>query len=316
MWKRVAIGTGIVVAALGAAVLVAWWSGAGDGDGSVSVEAAMTSAAGEATSEPAPVAVSDEALEEGGASGGDAGVLALEPFGPQVIQTASLSITVGRGEFEDAVAQARTIATGLGGFVTSSSASQGDGSRLVRGAIVLRVPSEAYGRAMSALTELGRVEGRQEAGEDVTAQFVDLRARVRHLEAVETQLLRFLDRTKTVGEALAVQQRLNDVQLQLEEARGRLRYLSDQTAFATITLDVAERGVPVGPPGDGGFGLGDAWGSAVNGLEAIAAGLFVALVTAGPVLVLLGAAFAGVRFLWRRRVSAGGGSAPTPTPPA
>jgi hypothetical protein len=169
---------------------------------------------------------------------------------------------------------------------------------------------------MSALTELGRVEGRQEAGEDVTAQFVDLRARVRHLEAVETQLLRFLDRTKTVGEALAVQQRLNDVQLQLEEARGRLRYLSDQTAFATITLDVAERGVPVGPPGDGGFGLGDAWGSAVNGLEAIAAGLFVALVTAGPVLVLLGAAFAGVRFLWRRRVSAGGGSAPTPTPPA
>ena len=104
------------------------------------------------------------------------------------------------------------------------------------------------GRAMSALTELGRVEGRQEAGEDVTAQFVDLRARVRHLEAVEAQLLRFLDRTKTIGEALAVQQRLNDVQLQLEESRGRLRYLSDQAAFATITLDVAERGVPAGAP--------------------------------------------------------------------
>ena len=122
-------------------------------------------------------------------------------------------------------------------------------------------------------------------------------------------------------EALAVQQRLNDVQLQLEEARGRLRYLSDQTAYATITLDVAERGAPVGPPpGDGGFALGDAWRTAVNGLETIAGGLFVALVTAGPVLVLLGAAFAGGRYLWRRRrLTPGGGpagSAPTPTPPA
>jgi hypothetical protein len=171
---------------------------------------------------------------------------------------------------------------------------------------------------MNSLTELGQVEGRQEAGEDVTAQFVDLRARVRHLESVETQLLRFLDRTKTVGEALAVQQRLNDVQLQLEESRGRLRYLSDQTAFATITLDVAERGVPVAPPDDGGFGLGDAWQSAVNGLEMVAAGLFVALVTAGPVLVLLGAAFLGGRVVWRRRRvrTGGGGSAPTPMPPA
>lgn len=316
MWRRVAIVTGIVAAALGAAVLVAWWSGAGDDERSASVEAAVTS--GAVAAEAAPVAISEEDAGGRDASGGDEAVLALEPVGPQVIQTASLSVTVARGEFEDAISRARTIATGLGGFVTSSSASQGDGSRLVRGAIVLRIPSEAYGRAMTALTELGRIESRQEAGEDVSAQFVDLRARVRHLEAVEMQLLRFLDRTKTVGEALAVQQRLNDVQLQLEEARGRLRYLAGQTAFATITLDVAERGVPVAPPDGGGFGIGDAWQAALSGLETVAAGLFVALVTAGPVLVLLGAAFVAGRSVWRRRRlrSAGGGSAPTPMPPA
>lgn len=172
MSKRIAIVTGIVVAALGAAVLVAWWTGERDG-GSVSVEAAATSElAATAAGEAAPAAVS-----EADAGAGAEAALPLQAFGPQVIQTASLSITVAGGEFEEAVARARTIATGLGGFVTSSSASQGNGSRLVRGAIVLRVPSEAYGRAMNALTELGRVEGRQEAGEDVTAQFVDLRAR-------------------------------------------------------------------------------------------------------------------------------------------
>jgi len=162
MRKRVAIVTGIVVGALGAAVLVAWWAGERDGR-SVSVEAAATSALFDsAGGDAAPAAVSEE--DAGAqASGGDA-ALPLEAFGPQVIQTASLSITVAGGNFEEAVARARTIATGLGGFVTSSSASQGNGTRLVRGAIVLRVPSKAYGRAMSAFTELGRVDGRQEAG--------------------------------------------------------------------------------------------------------------------------------------------------------
>ena len=77
--------------------------------------------------------------------------------------------------------------------------------------------------------------------------------------------------------------------------RGQLRYLSDQTAFATITLDVAERGIPAAPPSDDGFGIADAWHAAVNGLETIAAGGFVALVTAGPVLLLLGGVLLGGR---------------------
>jgi hypothetical protein len=55
---------------------------------------------------------------------------------------------------------------------------------------------------------------------------VDLEARVRHLRAVETQLLELLERADTVAAALAVQSQLNQVQLELEQARGRLQYLT------------------------------------------------------------------------------------------
>ena len=146
----------------------------------------------------------------------------VPPIEPRVIQNASLSVTVPKDDFEEVVDQARQIATTLGGFVTSSSASQGGDDRLVRGTLVVRVPGQAYSQAMSQFAKLGKVVGREESGTDVSLQYVDLEARARHLEAVERQLLGFLDETKTVGDALVVQQQLNEVQLQLEEARGQL----------------------------------------------------------------------------------------------
>lgn len=220
--------------------------------------------------------------------------------GPRVIQTAALSLTVAKDGFEDAVSRARTIANGVGGYVTSSAATQGGAGRLVRGSLELRVPQSAYGRVMSQLAELGRVRSQEESGQDVSGEFVDLQARRRHLEAVETQLLGFLERTRTVGEALAVQNRLNDVQLQLEEVRGRLAYLHNQTAFATITLQIAERGTPLAPPG-GGWSIGDAWSAAAGGFLKVVGGVLVGLVVAGPIVVALALGYLAARTVLRRR---------------
>jgi Domain of unknown function (DUF4349) len=228
-------------------------------------------------------------------------VTALPSLGPRVIQTASLSLTVQRGLFEESVDRARTIAAGLGGFVTSSSASQGQDQRLVRGTIVLRVPEQSYAQAMSQLASLGKVQAREESGTDVTQQYVDLEARARHLEAVERQLLGFLGKTETIADALVVQDRLNQVQLQLEEVRGQLRYLDDQTSFATISVTVSERGVPVAAAGNGGWGITDAWGAAGRGFERVIGGAFVGIATAAPVLLALALAFLGWRLLRRRR---------------
>ena len=226
-------------------------------------------------SSPQPPA---EPPAEAGAAALEEDLLAVDPLPgvpPRVIQNASLSVTVPKGDFEQAIDRARQIAAALGGFVTSSQSSQGPEERLVRGSIVVRVPGDAYPQAMSQFAALGKVIGREESGTDVSLQYVDLEARASHLEAVERQLLGFLGETKTVADALIVQQRLSKVQLQLEEIEGRLRYLDDQTSFATISLAVAERGVPVAKlvEKDGGWSIGDAWEAAVNGIEKVAGGM-------------------------------------------
>jgi hypothetical protein len=153
---------------------------------------------------------------------------------------------------------------------------------------------------MEQLAGLGRVEAQEEAGSDVSQELVDLQARIRHLEAVEAQLLGFLEQADTVAEALAVQTELNRVQLELEQARGRLGYLEDQVAFATISLDVRERQVAAEEAGGGGWGIVDAWRDAGTGFVTVVGWIFVAAATIAPLLLLLALAFVAARLAgWR-----------------
>ncbi|MCC6222430.1 MAG: DUF4349 domain-containing protein [Thermoleophilia bacterium] len=312
--RKAMAATLALLLALGAATLAVACSG---GDGESRSAATVAELEVFAGAEPSPTAAEEPSMEDAGGDRGEyaeaapaempvaelADLPELPAGGPRVIQTASLTLAVDRGEFEEAIDRARTIAAGLGGFVTSSSASQGPDERLVRGTLVIRVPSRAYAQAMSQLARLGTVKGREEAGQDVSQQYVDLEARERHLEALERQLLTFLGQTQTIADALVVQDRLNQVQLQLEEIRGQLRYLDDQTSFSTISLTVAERGTPAVAPKDGGWRLGDAWESAVDGFLKVIGGVFVGLATAGPVLAGLAVAFLVWRIVRRRRRS-------------
>ena len=70
------------------------------------------------------------------------------------------------------------------------------------------------------------------------------------------------------------------MQLELEQARGRLVYLDDQVAFATISLEVRERQVAAAAAGDGGpWGIVDAWRAAGTGFVTVVGWIFVVAAT-------------------------------------
>jgi Domain of unknown function (DUF4349) len=267
-------------------------SGAGStGGGDVAVEATAGELSAGEEAFGAPAADRDE-------SQGSSAV-PLPGASPRVIQTAALRLAVARGGFDQAVEEARSIAGSLGGFVVSSSESRDPGAKFTTGTLVLRVPGPAYADAMRRLGDIGKVTAREESGQDVSAEFVDLEARKRHLEAVETQLLKLLEQAENVAAALAVQAKLNDVQLALEQVRGRLRYLENQTAFATISLALRERLPVAGTKGDDA-GILDAWADGARAFANVAAGTFVVLATIAPVLLLLALLGLAVRFGLRR----------------
>jgi predicted phage tail protein len=94
---------------------------------------------------------------------------------------------------------------------------------------------------------------------------------------------------------LTVQSELSRVQLELEQARGRLQYLDDQVSFATISLEVRERQVALAGDEGGPWGIVDAWGAAATGFVTVLGWMFVAAATILPVALLLALAFLGAR---------------------
>ena len=290
----------------------------------------------EPTEQPPADAPGEAAPQVEGLSDDVLGARTLAGESTRVIRTAEMSIGVDPRTFDVKIDQARAIAAGFLGFVTNSSRQVYDEQeKLVSGSITVRVPGERYADVMQQYTELGRVETRTEHGQDVSREFVDLQARRRHLQAVERRLLGFLDDTTTINDALKVQGRVNEVQLQLEQIRGQLRFLEDQTSFSTITLTVTERDfVAIAKAEreakaradeqaaakekaeeeqrraeeeallaeDDTWGPLDAWRVAADGFLAVVGGALVVLATAGPIVAVLGLAFVGWRLLRRRRL--------------
>ncbi len=291
--------TPFLLVALSALLLLPACSSDDGGDGSVSSD----SGGGEALVEP-DLGAPEESVDESGAGGRDEALPAVDlpGLGPKVIQTATLGVVVEDGRFDGAVRQARAIATRLGGFVVSSQTERLDEDVPRRATLVLRVPGESYATAMEALGRLGRIELEGEQGQDVSQEFVDLEARRRHLEAVEAQLLELLEKAQTVQAALAVQAQLNGTQLELEQVRGRLRFLEDQTDLATITLELREPDPELAETG--GWGVVDAWKAGAHAFVTVARWAFVLVAAVAPLLLVAALGFLGARLVRRRRAAA------------
>ena len=232
------------------------------------------------------------------ANDGSAQVSAVPQVGPQIVKTASLGLGIAHGSFDDKVGEAHAVADSFGGFVVQSFASQGSGNRIAEGSLVLRIPAESYDPALSRLRGLGKVESLEESGQDVSKEFVDLNARIRQLRAVEAQLLQLLQQANDVPAALAVQSQLSQVQLDLEQARGRLQYLDNRVAFATISMSMHE--LVVVPPNGDGFSIVDAWATAGAAFLTVVGWIFIGIAVVAPVLVLLVLAFLLARMLRKR----------------
>lgn len=245
---------------------------------------------------------------DGGADAATGGALAaaldvaVPIAGPRIVKTATLGLEVDSRAFDSRLQDVATVAGTHAGFVASSRQT-GDGTRSA--GLVLRIPSGSFEAALADLRALGTVTSQEVSGQDVTAQFVDLEARLRNWEAQERVLLDLMAKSSSIEDSIQVQRHLQDVQLTIERLRGQLRVLSDQTEFSAITVNLAVAGEA---PADE-TSLAAALGRARDGFVAVIAAAVVAVGYLLPI-ALLAAAGAGVWIGLSRRARTR--SAPAP----
>ncbi len=180
----------------------------------------------------APAALESSSSASGGSAQSDT---ASQTAQRMVIKTATVTLQVER--VSDAEASIRARVDQLGGYVVSVQTNGSGDSQT--STITFRVPSDSFGSALSDVEGLARrVLSRSVGGDDVTAEFVDLDSRMRNLGATRDRLLALLAKADKVEDALQVNSALTDVQGQIEQIQGRMKYLKDSAAMATITADL------------------------------------------------------------------------------
>jgi len=181
------------------------------------------------------------ALSGGGGSAGSYGSAAqaadrptsLPDIQASVIKTGDLTITVPLADVDDAVRGATAVADSHGGYVVQTSMDDSDEPSA---SVTVRVPSQEFESSLGDLRDIGDVSSERVEGRDVSEEFVDLKARLRNLEGQEEVLLRLYDRATSVADTIRIQREVQDVQLEIERHRGRLRFLSDRTSLSTISV--------------------------------------------------------------------------------
>ena len=143
---------------------------------------------------------------------------------------------------------------GAGGFVSGSNIwREGE---LLRAKLTLRVPADKLTATLASIRHMAkRVETETITSEDVSQEYVDLGSQVRNLEATETELLELLKvarvNSRKATDVLEVHAQLTIIRGQIEQARGRMRYLSQVTSMSSIALDIVPDAIaqPVVEPG-------------------------------------------------------------------
>lgn len=103
--------------------------------------------------------------------------------------------------------------------------------------MVIRVPVEEFDRALDQIAEMGiDVLDRNESGQDVTEEYVDLAGRVEALEAARDRLLDIMIDADTTEDLLKAEAQLTVREAEIESLKGRMQYLSESARLSRIAI--------------------------------------------------------------------------------
>ena len=226
--------------------------------------------------------------------------------GRDIIATGTLRLRTTRAALRRDVARLTALAGEFGGYVSAADLAE-TGSH-PGGTIVVKVPAGSFSAFIAKAEGIAKVRSLSTSDTDVTAQVVDLGARLTALVDERGQLEVLLGRAGKISDLLSVENEIEYVQSQIEQIQGEQRTLAAQVDYSALTVSLA---VPRPPHVSGpSSGFGHAWHEAVagfvNGVKALVSVLGDLLFAVLSFIVVALILFGLWRSVWprvRRRIA-------------
>ena len=186
----------------------------------------------------------------------------------------------------------RGLAESYGGYVAGSSRSSHGTQATAE--ISIRIPKDKFRQAVQEIESYGKVLEERTTSEDITQQYIDLKARLDNLQKQEQRLREILQMARTVDEILRVESELARVRGDIESLQGQINYLESSAEMSLISVSLIEPPPPFTPPG---MDWGETLQTAILGLFTVIRGLIIVAVSLIPVAVIAVPAY----YLYKRR---------------
>ena len=225
-----------------------------------------------------------------------------------IIRTAQLSVVVS--DTSATIEKLTHAVEAAGGYVNDSRIWR-DGEQL-RATLSIRVPADRLTQTLATLRHLAvRVQSENISGQDVSQESVDLQSELRNQEAAENEMRLLLgtvrERAKKAEDILAVYEQLKQIRGEIEKTKGRIQYLGQMSAMATINVELIPDAIarPVVEPGWQPVAIAkDAARALTNALKALATvGIWVVIYVLPIAALFTLVAYALVRLVRGERAS-------------
>ncbi len=155
----------------------------------------------------------------------------------QVIRNGEIGLRVE--SVEKAEKLINQMVTKGGGYVETTTSSDLGGANPTID-MTVRVQSSGFEDSMETLAGLGLVTSKRVDSKDVTAEIVDLGARIKTLAAKEETFREMLKASRNLNDVMALQDRLTEVRTEIERMDAQRKSLSELASLSTIKVHLSQ----------------------------------------------------------------------------
>jgi hypothetical protein len=214
------------------------------------------------------------------------------PDTAQIVHTGTIELEVT--DLRATVDQATALIGGLGGQIAESHEQNSSDYEVAT--VTYRIPAARWNEALAGLRGLGqKVLAEDTNAEDVTAQVIDLDARIANARTSEAALQAIMARATTIPDVLKVQGELTTIRGDIESMTAQRDHLADQAALGTLEVTFSVPIVATAAVAGNGWDLGREIDQALATLVRVGQGfaslsvwlVIVVLPVAIPVLLMI-----------------------------
>lgn len=158
-------------------------------------------------------------------------------FNKKLIYSANITMEVE--DYGKAQTEIRNLVTLTGGYIVQFS--EGVWREEKGGNFTIKVPASGFSSFLDQMDKLDHNSMEKSInGQDVSEEYVDLESRLKVKLAMETRYLKFVNEATKTSDLVEFVNELERIQTEIEQIRGRMRYIDSNVSFSTIEIRLYE----------------------------------------------------------------------------